>query len=631
MTDRVAHRGPDDAGLLEDSPVFLGHRRLSIIDLSVLGHQPMANEDNTCHIVFNGEVFNHATIRTALEQAGHRYKSRSDTETVLHAWEQYGPDCVGLFRGMFAFAIWDRNRRLLFCARDRLGIKPFYYWQSDTVLAFASEIKALLEHPAISATINEKLVAEYLAFGYTNGAETLFAGIRKLMPGHTLTVGISGGNPVVSVHQYWDVPVPDCVQVGTPKSDERWISELRGRLEENVAMRLMSDVPLGVFLSGGVDSSAIAALIKRMVAGPVRTFSVGYAEAAYSELDWARQAARAIGTEHHEVVLDMTSFFSVLPQLIWQEDEPIAWPSSVSLYFVSRLAARHVKVVLTGEGSDELFGGYARYGFYCRNRGCADVYGWLPGKMRAAVRSFLATTLLLRADLRRKALHSILGRDTDFRSLYVDNFYCAFSQRELNNMIRSSVPSATIYTGFLEYWNKVPGASMLSKMLYTDQKTYLAELLMKQDQMSMACSIESRVPLLDHTLVEFAASIPDHLKLRGTEGKYIFKKAVEDLLPRSILYRTKKGFPTPMRAWLRDKNALPILDMLRDRNGVLADFIDFGGLERLLHRHRAGQEDGTDRLWRLLNLQLWGKVYFTGRRGQWWGGMPESAGMRASL
>ena len=593
MTSRISHRGPDDMGALEDAPVFLGHRRLSIIDLSPLGHQPMSNEDGSCDIVYNGEVFNHAAIRPALERAGHRYKSRTDTETILHAWEEYGEDCVRHFRGMFAFAIWDRNRRKLFCARDRLGIKPFYYWQNGSLFAFASEIKALLEHPAISASLNQSLVSEYLAFGYTSGEETLFAGIRKLMPGHTLTVDVTPRKLAVSVRSYWDVPGPD--GPGSPgaglKSDEDWIRELRRRLEENIEMRLMSDVPLGMFLSGGVDSSAIAALMKRMVTGPVQTFSVGYTEAAYSELSYARQVADTIGTNHHEVLVGMEDFFNALPQLVWHEDEPIAWPSSVSLYFVSRLAAQHVKVVLTGEGSDELFGGYARYSFYSRNHGRARAYQAVPGPIRSAVRSFLATTPLLRADLRRKAQHTILGRDPDIRSLYLDNFYCAFSQGELQQWLRSPQSQADPYASVLAYWEHAPARdSLLGRMLYADQKTYLVELLMKQDQMSMANSIESRVPLLDHTLVEFSAAIPDRLKLRGAEGKYIFKKAVEDVLPHEIVYRPKMGFPTPLRAWLMDKRAQPVFDLIRQKDSLLGELLDPVELDGLFNRHQAGRK-----------------------------------------
>jgi asparagine synthase (glutamine-hydrolysing) len=295
------------------------------------------------------------------------------------------------------------------------------------------------------------------------------------------------------------------------------------------------------------------------------------------------------------------------------------------------LAARHVKVVLTGEGSDELFGGYARYRFYSRNKGRADLYKAVPATVRRGIKSFLATSSLLSGELRRKALHTILGRTPDIESLYLDNFYGAFDRVECEALVRSSVRQTDAYAAVLRYWDQAPGTSLLSRMLYADQKTYLVELLMKQDRMSMACSIESRVPLLDHTLVEFAASIPDNLKLRGSESKYIFKKAVEDVLPHDIVYRTKMGFPTPLRAWLMDKRAAPVYEMLRDKNGLLAGFIDAGSLDRLLQRHQSGQEDATDRIWRILNLQLWGEMYLTGRRDHWWNGMIAPAAIPSAL
>jgi asparagine synthase (glutamine-hydrolysing) len=602
MTSALRHRGPDGAGVYHDGPVWLGHRRLSIIDVAG-GQQPMFNEDGTVAIVYNGEVFNHASLRGELERAGHRYATRCDTEAILHAYEQYGPDCVTRFRGMFAFAIWDRNRRTLFSARDRLGIKPFYYYWDGRLFAFASEIKALLEHPSISASFDESLLAEHLAFGYSSGERTLFRGIRKLMPGHVLTLD-SARN--LSIRQYWDVPAPGREE---RRDDESWIAECRQRLEETVRLRLMSDVPLGMFLSGGVDSSAIAALMKRMVDGPVETFSVGYREAPYSELGYARQVSRAIGTRHREVVVGMNDFFGALPGLIWHEDEPIAWPSSVSLHFVSKLAREHVKVVLTGEGSDELFAGYARYRFYLLNRRWLGAWRLLPASLRRALRDRVATTRLLSGGPRRKLQHTFLGRGEDLESLYLDNFYSAFSAADQGRLF--SLPEGSPHAEYLRYWDR-PG-SELQRMLYADQKTYLVELLMKQDQMSMANSIESRVPFLDHPFVEFAARVPERMKIRGGEQKYIFKRAVEDLLPRDIVYRKKMGFPTPLRHWLRQPAAAGLLAKLRDRDGLLAPYIDARALEVLLERHVSGAEDATDRIWRLLNLQLWGDVFITGR------------------
>jgi asparagine synthase (glutamine-hydrolysing) len=611
MLGVLRHRGPDDSGCFSDGAAWLGHRRLSIIDLAH-GHQPMANEDSTVWIAYNGELFNHASLRPELERAGHRYQTNCDTEAILHAYEQHGAECVRHFRGMFAFAVWDQRRRRLFCARDRLGIKPFYYYWDGRLFAFASEIKALLEHPSISADLEASLLPEYLAFGYTSGERTLFAGIRKLMPGHALTLELEDGAAKLDMERYWDVPEQG---PGERRPDEDWIRECRQRLEETVRMRLMSDVPLGVFLSGGVDSSAITALVKRMASGPVETFAVGYREAAFSELAYARQVAQHIGTDHREVTVSMQEFFEALPRLIWHEDEPIAWPSSVSLYFVSKLASERVKVVLTGEGSDELFAGYSRYRFYLLNRRLAVAWRLLPAGLRRRIRDWVAETRLLPAGLRRKLRHTPVGQGDALESLYLDNFYSAFPASEQAGLLGSDQGDEP-YRSFLGYWNARTGASLVERMLYADQKTYLVELLMKQDQMSMATSIESRVPFLDHPLVEFAARVPQALKIRGRTAKYILKRAVEDLLPAEIVHRRKMGFPTPLREWLRRPEAAPLLERLEDTNGLLAECLDRRAVAHLLERHKNGWEDATDRIWRLLNLQLWGDIFITGRGGR---------------
>jgi asparagine synthase (glutamine-hydrolysing) len=508
----------------------------------------------------------------------------------------------------------------LFCARDRLGIKPFYYYTNGRLFVFGSEIKALLRHPEVRTGIDEEALAEYLAFGYLSGERTMFSQIRKLMPGHTVTLEAGfdrfRGEPI----PYWrvpgsaaEVPIPD-----SPERDDRaWIEECARRLEETVRMRLMSDVPLGMFLSGGVDSSAIAALIKQQTDSPVKTFSVGYHERAYSELDYARQVASAIGTDHHEIVIGRNDFFDALPTLVWHEDEPIAWPSSVSLYFVSKLAASQVKVVLTGEGSDEIFAGYARYGHYRNSLRYLRGYEKLPPGWRAAVRGWIASTALLSADLRRRLGHTLLGRDGSLESLYLDNFYCAFNATEIGNLSRAP---GDPYAGFHYCWDRAV-APPLQRMLIADQQTYLVELLMKQDQMSMACSIESRVPFLDHTFVEFAATVPERLKIRAGHAKYILKKAVERVLPREIIHRRKMGFPTPLRQWLIGPEAEPVDAQLLDRDGLLGSYLDLSAVATLLERHRTGVEDATDRIWRLLNLQLWGEVFWN--RG---GGRPDAPG-----
>jgi asparagine synthase (glutamine-hydrolysing) len=362
-----------------------------------------------------------------------------------------------------------------------------------------------------------------------------------------------------------------------------------------------------MFLSGGVDSSAIAAIMKRNFSGPVKTFAVGYQEAEFSELSYARHVAQAIGTEHHEVVVGMEDFFNALPRLIWHEDEPITWPSSVCLNFVSKLAREHVTVVLTGEGSDEMFGGYGRYHFYALNQRWLRYYRMLPGPVRRAIRSRVASTSLLKADLRRKLQHTFVGRGEDLESLYLDNFYSAFSATEQSVLFHSRSTDSS-YGNFRRYWESTNGRSPLDRMLYTDQKTYLVALLMKQDRMSMAASIESRVPFLDHALVEFAISIPQHLQLGGFSGKRILKKAVADLLPRLILDRPKLGFPTPWSRWLAGPQLDVIGNLLLEPRSLARGLFQPGAIARLFQEHRTGHRDHYDRIWRLLNLELWQRV-----------------------
>jgi asparagine synthase (glutamine-hydrolysing) len=607
MADAIRHRGPDDFGFYHDSWAHLGQRRLSVVDIQG-GHQPMNNqtssgENGALWIAFNGEIYNHAGLRPALEQAGHRYRTRSDTETILHAYEEHGAECLRLLRGMFAFAIWDAKQQRLFCARDRLGIKPFYYYWDGRLFAFASEIKALLEHPAISPALEEDLLPEVLAFGYASGDHTLFQNIRKLMPGHRMLLDLRSPQPELKCERYWDIPAGGAEDEDL--DDEDWIDETRRRLEESVQIHLMSDVRLGVLLSGGLDSSAIAALAQRETSSQVHTFAVGYFEAEFSEYGYAQAVADFLGAEHNSVIVELEPFFGILPKLIWQEDEPIAWPSSVPLYFVSRLAAQQVKVVLTGEGSDELFAGYERYRWLDVNQRWAARYERVPERVRRAVREWIAMSPLLGAGLRRKLRHTVLGRELDFKSLYLENFYCTF-------------PADAGYDSYMSYWNAHPDASSLARTLFADQKTYLVELLMKQDQMSMAASIESRVPFLDHPLVEFAARIPDRLKICGRAQKHILKSAVSDLLPRGIVHRKKRGFPTPLAQWLRDPRVEPVYARMRSQDGLLAAHFDLGQLDALIDRHRSGREDATDRIWRLLNLQLWGDLFLTGRREEVW-------------
>jgi len=610
----ITHRGPDDDGFYTDGALGIGMRRLSIVDVAG-GHQPISNEDGTLWIVFNGEIYNHLALREQLIARGHRYSTHSDTETVIHLFEEYGEDCVQHLRGMFAFAIWNRNTKTLFIARDRLGIKPLYYKLTPERLLFGSEIKAVLAHGGIRPEFNRAALPEYLAFGYLSGEESFYNGILKLLPGRTLTIGPEGQ---AQIRQYWDLDTSRAHESGVDSYDESYyVHSYRELLEGAVQSHLMSDVPLGVFLSGGVDSSAVAALMTKLRSEPVETFSVGYTEQTYSELPFARTVSDHIHSRHHEVLVSEQQFFGALPHLIWHEDEPIVWPSSVSLYFVARLARERVTVVLTGEGADETLAGYTRYAFTLKNAAMDRAYrSVVPSFVRRGLRNTLATSSVFGATLRRKLDHTFLARDgNSWASFYFDNFFSAFGEAEqtgllTNEFARETAPS-TAYKHVLDYWNHSSG-EMLQRLLYTDIKTYLVELLMKQDNMSMAASIESRVPFLDHVLVEFATRIPRDVQIQGLAGKRILKKAVEDLLPHSILYRPKLGFPTPWSGWLAGPRLETIREMLLQARSLNRGYFRREAIERLFDEHRAQHRDNYDRIWRLLNLELWHRVCLEG-------------------
>jgi asparagine synthase (glutamine-hydrolysing) len=607
MNGQIVHRGPDDGGFFVEGNVGLAMRRLSIIDVQT-GHQPLANEDESVWIVYNGEVYNHQQVRMNLEAAGHRYRTKSDTETVVHLYEQYGRDCVKHLRGMFAFAIWDRRKRKLFIARDRLGIKPLYYRYSDGTFLFGSEIKTLLAYPGVRAEFHQGGLAEYLAFGYLSGDETMFGGVKKLLPGHTLELDESGK---LSIEPYWDLTV-------SADTDDRprdyYVKTYRELLEGCVASHLMSEVPLGVFLSGGLDSSAVAALTTKIRREPIETFAVGYGEEAFSELPYARQVAEHIGSRHHEVRLSRGEFFESLPKLIWHEDEPIVWPSSVSLYHVARLARERVTVVLTGEGSDETLAGYTRYAWTLKNAHWDNLYrSVLPGILRTWVRHGINASPLP-ASLHRKLEHTFLVRDgNSWPSFYFDNFYSAFSALEQDELLSDTGKGASgdAYASAMRHWENSSG-DLLHRLLYTDIKTYLVELLMKQDQMSMAASIESRVPFLDHVLVEFTASIPAKFAIKGLAGKYILKQAVEDLLPSSIVYRQKMGFPTPWAYWLAGPHLDDLERMLLEPRSTERGLFKRDQIRRIFAEHRARHRDHGNRIWRLLNLEIWQRVFVDG-------------------
>jgi asparagine synthase (glutamine-hydrolysing) len=512
---------------------------------------------------------------------------------------------------MFAFAIWDTRKRSLFVARDRLGIKPLYYRATADSFLFGSEIKVILAHPGVHAEFYRAGLPEYLAFGYLSGEETFYEGIRKLMPGHTLELDENG---TLRIEPYWDLHTGK--EEGS-HSESYYIHTYRDMLEQAVSSHLMSDVPLGVFLSGGVDSSAVAALMTKIRKEPVETFSVGYAEHAYSELPYARTVAKHINSLHHEILVSRDDFFSSLPHLIWHEDEPVAWPSSVALYFVARLARERVKVVLTGEGADETLAGYSRYAFTLKNAKFDGVYRSLvPSALRRGLRKSIADSKLIGATARRKLSHTFLALDgEDWASFYFDNFFSAFNTNDqtslLNDDFTQELQEGAAYRNVLGYWDRSSG-DILQRLLYTDIKTYLVELLMKQDQMSMAASLESRVPFLDHVLLEFATNIPRKHQLRGLTGKNILKKAVEDLLPHSILYRPKLGFPTPWSGWLAGPQLDAIESTLLEPRSLQRGLFKREAIEILFKEHRAKHRDHYDRIWRLLNLELWHRVCLEG-------------------
>src|SRR5882724_4465671 len=610
MCQIMAHRGPDDDGFYTDGPAGIGMRRLSIVDLAT-GHQPISNEDGSLWIVFNGEIYNHLSLREQLIARGHSYRTHSDTETIIHLFEEYGRDCVQHLRGMFAFAIWDRNKKTLFIARDRLGIKPLYYQLTPERLLFGSEVKVILVHGGIRPEFDRAALPEFLAFGYLSGEETFYSGIRKLLPGHTMEIGANGK---LEIRQYWDL---DSSSPHESRDESYYVRSYRELLEGAVNSHLMSDVPLGVFLSGGLDSSAVAALMTKIRREPIETFSVGYREQAYSELPFAHIVSEHIKSQHREVLVSEQDFFSALPHLIWHEDEPIVWPSSVSLYFVAKLARERVTVVLTGEGSDETLAGYTRYAFTLKNTALDRAYrSIVPGGLRRGLRNAVDTSSLLGATLRRKLEHTFLAKDgADWASFYFDNFFSAFSETEqiglLTNEFASEFAPATAYKSVLDYWEHSSG-EMLQRLLYTDIKTYLVELLMKQDNMSMAASIESRVPFLDHVLVEFATRIPREVQIKGLAGKTILKKAVEDILPHATIYRPKLGFPTPWSGWLAGPRLETIRELLLEPRSLDRGYFRREAIERLFNEHRDKHRDNYDRIWRLLNLELWHRVCLEG-------------------
>jgi asparagine synthase (glutamine-hydrolysing) len=607
MNAVLAHRGPDDAGIYYDGPVGLAHRRLSIIDLSPAGHQPMSNEDGTVWIVFNGEIYNFQALRPELVSRGHRFRSNSDTEVILHLYEEHGTGCLPFLRGMFAFAIWDGPRRQLFLARDRLGKKPLCYQQDARALRFASEAKAILQDPDVEARPDAGSVSQYLTFGYVPSPASAFHGFQRLPPGHFLTCR----DGRVTVTRYWRLPRARKVQ----RSEAEWGREIVARLEEAVRLRLISDVPLGAFLSGGIDSSAVVAMMSRVSSRPVKTFSIGFEEPEYDELAYARQVAQRFGTEHHELVVRPDAA-AVLPKLAWHFDEPFGDSSAVPTYYVAQLTRQHVTVALNGDAGDESFGGYDRY---VANLLAASFDRW-PGS--AAARRIIRHGLRWWQPSGKRT--SVLSRGRRFLEGLVEpperryaRWFCHFHgdrRRELlTPEFQGAAGDGDELAPMLDLYRTTDAPDFGDATLGVDAALYLPDdLLVKVDIASMAHALEARSPFLDHEFMEFAATIPFDLKVRGRTKKYILKRALAGLLPQQILHRPKMGFGVPIDHWLRHELRDLAYDTLLSPRAVGRGYFRPGVIRRMLDEHVRKKAAWHYLLWTLLMLELWHRTYIDG-------------------
>jgi asparagine synthase (glutamine-hydrolysing) len=589
MCAAMVHRGPDAAGFWFDADVALGMRRLAIIDLAT-GAQPVTNEDGSIWIVFNGEIYNYADLRTELRARGHTFRTSGDTETIVHLYEEYGSRCVERLRGMFAFVIWDGKARRLFAARDRLGIKPLYYAETAGRLAFASELRSLLQCPAIDRAVNWRALARLVTFLGTPQSESIVAGVSKLPPGHVLTAG--PGRPV-RVEPYWDVVFePD-----RSHSETWFVERLREELAESVKIHLVSDVPVGAFLSGGLDSSAVVATMSRLRPDPVKTFSIGFHEARYSEAEHAHRVAQHCATEHHEKILTPADL-PTLDEIVELLDEPFGDASAIPTYAVSRLAGSQLKVVLSGDGGDELFAGYDRYLVEARERRVR-----LPGPAR---RVLALAGRMLPDGMRGRNITRHFALSGLERYLDAAGYFRADDrQRLFRPEVRGKLAGYDPWDDERRYLARAQGSDWLSALQYLDLKSYLPlDILTKVDRMSMAASLEARVPLLDHKLVEFAATIPPELKLKDGTTKYVFKKAMEGILPPDIIHRPKHGFEVPLERWFRGDLSRTLADvLLADRTRARGIF-DVDYVRTLIERQQHGRPLYLQ-LWTLLTFELW--------------------------
>jgi asparagine synthase (glutamine-hydrolysing) len=602
MADTIHHRGPDDEGYYVSGPIGLGFRRLSIIDLQS-GHQPLSNEDGSIWIVFNGEIYNYQELRAFLLSKGHVFKTQSDTEVIVHLYEELGPQCLEKLRGMFAFAIWDENAKSLFLARDRVGIKPLYYCLTNKSLVFASEIKAILADPSIEREIAPEMIDRFLTFLYVPGEETLLKGIRKLPPGHYLLV--KDGRP--TLRQYWDL------QFGQPSRNISFKdaeSELLGLLAETVQQHMIADVPVGVLLSGGVDSTGVLSFAVERTQKEISSFTVGFAGGQVAdERPYARLAAETFGTRHHEMTISPEDFASFMPQYVWHMEEPVCEPPAIAMYYVSKLARKYVTVLLSGEGGDEAFAGYSNY----RNLVWLERVKRGLGPMNGAIAQGLSIANRL-FHLPRAARYAPLmnHRFPDYYNGRTSNPY-RYTGNGLGALYSASYGQGIDREHSLEPVRRlqehVRGQNTLDAMLYIDTKTWLPDdLLIKADKMTMANSVELRVPLLDHRLLEFAASLPSSFKLKGFSTKYILKKTISQRIPQAIHDRKKTGFPVPYESWLRNDLKGFVWDVLTDRETINRGFFSKDAIERLLLANSNGANYSKE-IFSLLSLELWQRAF----------------------
>ena len=613
MCSVLVHRGPDDEGVyLSENRgqrtenrirVGLGHRRLSIIDLSPAGHQPMSNEDGTVWVVINGEIYNFLELREILEKKGHRFKSHSDTEVLLHLYEEKGIDCLKDLRGMFAFAIWDERNERLFLARDRIGKKPLYYTHKNQTLIFASEIKAILEDPDISAEVNKPAITDYLTYGYTPTPESMFKGIMKLPPAHFMLYQKGS----LKLEKYWRLDFSKKVKLSEPV----WREQILDKLEEATRIRLVSDVPLGVFLSGGLDSSAIVYMMSKINAGPVKTFSIGFEEQDHNELKYARIIARHFNTEHHEYIVKPETI-EILPKLVWHYNEPYADSSALPSYYVAKMTRQHVKVALNGDGGDEDFGGYERF----MAARYAEFFRMIPPRLRDSLTAAfinIAPDSLRPNDFTMKLKRFMAMASRPYRERHY-NWVSIFRDHEKDALFTDEFKQELNGRASFSYLNgvfeKCGARDLIDSVMCVDIMTNLPEdLIVKMDIATMANSLEGRSPFLDHKLMEFAATIPSNLKIKGRRLKYIIKKSLSGALPKEILARGKMGFGIPRDKWFRADLRDYTYEILMSGRSLKRNYFKKAYIKQILDEHSNGRANHGARIWSLLNLELWHRVF----------------------